>query len=114
MIREKLIYMHYNRPIKYMYRPCSCAIQTHECLPKVFFRPLHPTTFRMRLLSLAVLLLARLSAGQATYTLDEVSAQVASYKLDLQNGTLSSRSALPSGCELAVGTPLSIKICAVQ
>ncbi|KIN08813.1 hypothetical protein OIDMADRAFT_175526 [Oidiodendron maius Zn] len=57
----------------------------------------------MRLLGLAVLLLARLGSAQVTFTLDDVSAQIASFQQDLANATLSSRSGLLSGCSLACG-----------
>ena len=65
-------------------------------------------SFRMRLIGLAVLRLARLGSAQVTFTLDDVSAQIASFQQDLTNATLSSRSGLLSGCSLAVRPLLEI------
>ncbi len=68
-----------------------------------------------RFVSVLLLLLGAMSFGvatahNATFTLEEVNAQVSSFLAGIQNGTLSSRSVrarlfLPSRCELAVRQP---------
>ena len=58
----------------------------------------------MRLLSLCALFLAGRGIEAAAYTLEQVEAQVSSYLQLAENGTLSTRGQLPSGCTLAVRT----------
>ncbi|KAF3074195.1 Bifunctional solanapyrone synthase [Trichoderma lentiforme] len=57
----------------------------------------------MRPLSLTLPLFLHLGIASATYTLSEVKAQISSYLDQSQNGTHTTRSAPPSGCQLACG-----------
>lgn len=60
----------------------------------------------MRPLSLILPLFLHLGIANATYTLSEVKAQISSYQD--QNGTHTTRSAPPSGCQLAVSLLLHL------